>query len=68
MQRQRNSAVFGKLWGIWIGFGLRWMVPVVAEMKGLHGGTLSIQAGGVFLGSLKGLGTCVCVRVHVCYL
>ena len=45
-------------------------MPVVAEMKGLHGGTLSIQAGGVFLGSLKGLGTCVfvCVCACVCYL
>ena len=35
-------------------------------MKGLHSDTLSIQAGGVFLGSLKGLDTCVCMCVCVC--
>ena len=35
-------------------------------MKGLHGGTLSIQAGGIFLGSLKGLDTCVFVCVCAC--
>ena len=37
-------------------------------MKGLHSDTLSIQAGGVFLGSLKGLGTCMCVCVCVCVI
>ena len=35
-------------------------------MKGLHSDTLSIQAGGIFLGSLKGLDTCMCVCVCAC--
>ena len=72
MQRQRNSAVFGKLWGIWIGFGLRWMVPVVADRdEGAAWWHTQYTGRRGIPGLSEGSGyvcVCVCVCVRVCVL